>query len=338
MSQEPRDVHKLKLETLPLARGDVGNTVLDLQFRLAELDLPCTDSPGEFGPTTEESVRAFQTRRGIDCTGTCDRQTWSALVEAGYALGDRLLYRRNPMLRGDDVADLQRRLSVLGFDSGRIDGIFGTETQEALKDFQRNAGLTIDGMCGPRTVVDLERVQMPEARGDLVSPLRERLQVLETGNRTLAARQFAVGEQGGFSSGVAAVCRSLRLAGARALELHDPNPSRQAAAANTGNADCFISVRIAPERSSCTTAFYSGFRYESITSRQLAEILQERLPSMLGLDDAGTCGMALPILRETRMPAVEIQLGSPTIVVQQTATLARIIVASLAAWVELNFA
>jgi len=240
-------------------------------------------------------------------------------------------------LRGDDVADLQRRLSILGFDPGRIDGIFGNETAEALKDFQRNAGLPIDGMCGPRTLLDLIRVQTPEGGVDLVSPLRERLSMRDTGNRTLAGREFAVGEPGGFAPGVVAICRNLRLAGARAIELHDPSSSRQAVAANTAAVDCFISIRIAPERTTCTTAFYSGFHYESVTSRQLAEIMQSRLPHALGLEDGGTCGMALPILRETRMPAIEIQLGSPTLVVQHTATFARMIVAALAEWVELNF-
>lgn len=322
---------------LPFSREATGEAVLDLQFRLAEVDLPCTDSPGVFGVSTEDALRRFQHRRKLESTGICDRRTWSALVEAGYELGDRLLYLRDPMLRGDDVGDLQRRLSTLGFDPGRIDGIFGGETAEALKDFQRNAGLPIDGVCGPRTLTDLIRVQTPEGGVDLVSPLRERLSMRETGNRTLASREFAVGEPGGFAPGVVAICRNLRLAGARALELHDPNPSRQAAAANTAGVDCLISIRIAPERSSCTTAFYSGFHYESVTSRQLAEIVQNRLPGTLGLQDAGTCGMALPILRETRMPAIEIQLGSPTLVVQQTAALARVIVASLGAWVELNF-
>lgn len=337
MSSEQRNSPTVNDLLLPLAREATSEAVLDLQFRLAEVDLPCSDSPGVFGASTEDALREFQQRRQLESTGICDRRTWSALVEAGYQLGDRLLYQRDPMLRGDDVGDLQRRLSILGFDSGRIDGIFGGETAEALKDFQRNAGLPIDGMCGPRTLADLIRVQTPEGAVDLVSPLRERLSMRETGNRTLASREFAVGESGGFAPGVVAVCRSLRLAGARALELHDPSASRQAVAANTAGADCFISIRIAPERSSCTTAFYAGFHYESVTSRHLAEIVQNRLPGTLGLDDGGTCGMALPILRETRMPAIEIQLGSPTLVVQQTAALARVIVASLGAWVELNF-
>ena len=79
----------------------------------------------------------------------CGPQTWSALVEAGRDLGDRFLYRRTPMLRGDDVAELQQRLSALGFDTGRVDGIFGDLTSAALGEFQRNVGLPSTASPGP---------------------------------------------------------------------------------------------------------------------------------------------------------------------------------------------
>ena len=60
------------------------------------------------------------------------------------------------MLRGDDVADLQRSLNHLGFDCGRPDGIFGPAAGRALLDFQRNSGLTADGVCGAQTVRTLD--------------------------------------------------------------------------------------------------------------------------------------------------------------------------------------
>ena len=62
------------------------------------------------------------------------------------------------MLRGDDVADLQLRLNALGFDAGREDGILGDETHGALSEFQRAAGLPVDGICGPTTIAALDRV------------------------------------------------------------------------------------------------------------------------------------------------------------------------------------
>jgi N-acetylmuramoyl-L-alanine amidase len=61
-----------------------------------------------------------------------------------------------PNLRGDDVAELQAMLARLGFDCGRVDGIFGPGTLRALEDFQRNCGLYDDGICGPDTVKALQ--------------------------------------------------------------------------------------------------------------------------------------------------------------------------------------
>ena len=73
------------------------------------------DLRGRFGPGTQAAVVDFQRHRGLPASGVCDTATWMALVEAGYRAGDRLLYLRSPMLRGDDVADLQRSLGALGF-------------------------------------------------------------------------------------------------------------------------------------------------------------------------------------------------------------------------------
>ena len=62
------------------------------------------------------------------------------------------------MLRGDDVAELQRRLNALGFDAGREDGMLGPETEAAIRLFQREAGLATDAVCGPATTAALERM------------------------------------------------------------------------------------------------------------------------------------------------------------------------------------
>ena len=77
----------------------------DLQRRLSALGHEsAADDPGRFAEATERAVRDFQEARGLRVDGVCGRHTWSALVEAGWALGDRLLYHRSPPLRGDDVA------------------------------------------------------------------------------------------------------------------------------------------------------------------------------------------------------------------------------------------
>jgi len=318
---------------LPLAEGDTGEAVADLQARLSKLGFANDDPSGVFDAATAAAVLAFQADRGLSADGRCGTETWSALVEAGFPFGSRLLYRRTPMLRGDDVAELQSRLSQLGFDPGRVDGIFGDQTVAALTDFQQNAGLLADGILGKRTLDELERFSTREGASKLVTPLRERLAVAR-GPSDLHGRRVAVVEPGGFATGASAVCRALRDAGAAAaLTFSHPDPSRQAAEANATAVDCLIALLLVPEVRSCRTAYYRGFRYESAASRRLAELLQDELPATLGLDDGGVVGMALPILRETRMPAVEIQLGAPEIVIPKTTELARVVVAALTRWV-----
>lgn len=334
MIQMRDTTHPADGAVLPLGPGDTGDAVLDLQQRLAALQLVSDDAPGEYGEHTARAVGELQARRGLPANGLCDRHTWSALVEAGYRLGDRPLYRREPMMRGDDVAELQRRLSTLGFDPGRIDGIFGDQTRTVVTEFQRNVALTPDGLCGSRTLAELLRVTRREGDADLVTPLRERLRLAGEGSGSLQGRRIAVTEGGGFAAAAAAVCRALGDTGATALAFHHPDPSHQAAEANAAEVDCVVSLRLEPGDSTCSTAFYSGFRYESVASRNLAELIQAQLPGALGLDDGGVRGMSLPILRETQMPAIDVQLGSPTLVVQRTAALAHVIVICLASWID----
>ena len=168
---------------------------------------PVTNEDEWYGPFTEAAVRAFQERRGLVIDGICGQQTWSSLVEAGYRLGDRLLYLRTPYLRGDDVADLQRRLGALGFDAGRIDGIFGPDGDRALRSFQRNAGLSVDGICGSKTVLALQRLRSKGPDIDQAA-VREALR-WSTGPASLSGRRVALGEAGGLGAFVREVQHEL---------------------------------------------------------------------------------------------------------------------------------
>ncbi len=311
--------------------GDSGIAVADVQSRLAALGIDSGDPPGVFGPSTEKAVRDLQNQRGLHVDGICGHETWSALVEAGYKLGDRYLYRRTPMLRGDDVAELQRRLSALGFDTGRVDGIFGDLTMAALAEFQQNAGLPSDGILGQETLVALVRLTPRHEVSELVSTVRDR-ERLRNAPRSLADRRLALGEGGGLDVITAAVQRGLGGTGATVVRLHHPDSSRLAAAANATRADVFVGFLVDPARTSCTTAFYGGYRYESTGGRRLAELLQERVPATLGLADGGTRRMTLPVLRETRMPAVVVEMGAPARVTERVALLARAVAEALRTW------
>ena len=54
--------------------------------------------------------------------------------------------------RGSEVTQIQTKLKRWGYYSGNIDGIYGTQTVNAVKYFQRKNGLTADGIAGPATL------------------------------------------------------------------------------------------------------------------------------------------------------------------------------------------
>ena len=316
---------------LPLRRGDAGEAVRDLQRRLTAAGHQAPDEAGTFGEGTEQAVRAFQEARGLRVDGICGPQTWAMLVEAGYALGDRLLYLRTPMLRGDDVALLQAKLGVLGFDAGRVDGILGERTLAALTDFQQNAGLTVDGVCGPATLVALDRLGAKTVGPESVAGVRER-EALRRAPRTLEGRRIVVAEPGGLGALASAVTRVLTDAGAVVVELSGPDGSLQAAQANDFGADLFLGLAGTPTPG-CVTAYYAAHGFVSAGGHHLAQLAWKDLAPLLGSD--GTCrGMSLPVLRETRMPAVIVELGPVPAVVAAGADLARALGRAVGEWVR----
>ncbi|MGH9079325.1 MAG: peptidoglycan-binding protein [Acidimicrobiales bacterium] len=317
-----------------LEPGDQGPDVADVQRRLEAVGFSSGIDPGgSYQAGTRAAVEAFQYRRGLRVDVVCGRQTWSALVEAGRQLGDRFLYRRTPMLRGDDVAELQQRLSALGFDTGRVDGIFGDTTSVALGDFQRNVGLPVDGIAGASTVSELLRFGTRHDDTELVTSVRDR-ELLRQSPRTLAGRRVAIGEEGGLDAAVAGLRRLLVSEGAVVSTHHHPDGSIQASEANAGGAEVYIGLRLDAGGRHCSTAYYAVERYSSPGGRRLAELLQGSLPASLDLPDGGSRGMSVPVLRETRMPAVICEISPATVVVERAATLARATVDALGQWVN----
>ncbi|MCP3936936.1 MAG: hypothetical protein GY708_16365 [Actinomycetia bacterium] len=235
------------------------------------------------------------------------------------------------MLRGDDVAELQTRLAQLGFDPVRIDGIMGPDTTAALKDFQANAGMAVDGICGPATLAVFKRLSPRKGtEGVAVSSLHQ-LERIRLGPRHLSGRTVVVGEPGGLDSLVGALRRALVERGAMVLTTHHPNWSLQAEQANRLDADVFVGLVVkGDEQSVC---YFGSGSVESAAGRELAGCLANELTSVVGT--ATIRSMRLPILRETRMPAVVCRVGSVSAAVPRAASIARAIVEGLQLWVSL---
>jgi N-acetylmuramoyl-L-alanine amidase len=299
---------------LPLRRGDVGPAVRDLHQRLSAAGFREVGDQERFDDHTEKALREFQASRRLVEDGICARQTWSALVDADYRLGDRMLYLRSPMTRGDDVTDLQRRLGSLGFDAGWLDGIFGPDTELAVRDFQHNQGLTSDGAVGRETVAAFGRLSGRRSGEKTVAEVRD-FESLR--NHTgVAGQRLVIGEAGGLPAIVDGLARRLRLDGAEVVTLHQPDLSDQARAANEWNGSAYLGLTLASEDHQI-----SYFEIEGFTShggRALANHCATALSALF--DNAiGTAGMRHPILRETRMPAVWCRLGPAHSVVEQAA-------------------
>jgi len=143
------------------AKGDRGNEIVDIQVKLSALGygLGPSGADGCFGELTEEAVKKFQSDRKLTANGIVDEATWKALVGATYKLGSRLLYLRAPFFRGDDVRELQISLNTLGFNTGKVDGIYGETTERAVREFQRNYGLPSDGIFGPSTFTAMRNLR-----------------------------------------------------------------------------------------------------------------------------------------------------------------------------------
>jgi N-acetylmuramoyl-L-alanine amidase len=288
---------------LVLRRGDRGIAVRDLSARLAATGAHA-GAVDTFDDALEASLRDFQKERGLRVDGICGPETWGSLIESGFHVGDRLLYLSSPMLRGDDVAELQRRLNALGFDAGREDGILGAETETALRQFQRNAGTTSDGVCGRATLAAIGRVSSLAAGS--VASVRER-EVLRNAPRRLdGLRVFLVAEpaMGALASEVRRAMRNL--GGLVALDVSGDDPSVLTAQANQFQAGAFVALTNSGEPG-VRCAYFSSRTFRSESGLCLAMRLTESLRTAVDEVDE-PIGRTYRFLRETRMTAVVCEL------------------------------
>ena len=69
--------------------------------------------------------------------------------------------------RGEEVRKIQQRLSELGLYNGSVDGIYGSGTEKAVRAFQKQKGLTVDGIAGPATLKALGISETVSAGGNV---------------------------------------------------------------------------------------------------------------------------------------------------------------------------
>lgn len=329
------------LDELKLALGDSGPAVAEVRDRLTRLGLmPPTDVPAVesdmFDDAVAIAVRRFQQQRGITIDGVVGPATFRRLEEARWNLGDRVLsYSPGRLTAGDDVAELQRRLSRLGFGSGRVDGVFGAATDRALREFQRNVGLEVDGTCGPGVWRALSRLarsvsggrpdQLQNVHADawLRTGVAGKVVVIDPGHggsdyghvsHRLAESIVADDLARRIEGRLAAIGTQVLLSRPFSYEMErDLSEADRAQFANDNGADLVISLHSDGERSSrargVATFYYGHDHGRSVLGARFAELVQDQVTRRTDLPDCRCQPKTWDLLRLTRMPAVRIECG-----------------------------
>ncbi len=315
-----------------IRRGDSGAAVSEIGDWLVRIGL-ISESKNSFDETLENSIRKFQQDKGLSVDGVVGLETFRRLEEARWFLGDRvLIYTPGHLIHGDDVASLQRKLNDLGFDSGRVDGIFGINTFKALQEFQKGTGLTADGICGLEVFRALDRLTRSFTGG---IPEEMRDSIKHNFKKTGIANKVILIDpaHGGSDSGITVLGLSeaeivldiaQRLEGKLAalgtttlLSRTNENVDEitRANYANESQVDLVISLHLdaltSPVASGCACFYYGNSQLgtKSSVGEQLANLIQNKVCQQLNLVDCGVHPKTWQLLRLTRMPAVRIDLG-----------------------------
>lgn len=321
------------MENLSIGKGDssdVSTQIINILNRLGLL----TTQPISIDASVENAVRAFQQSRGLTVDGVVDDVTLQALEEAQWKLGDRSLYlQSSPLMRGDDVAALQGRLTDMGFNCGRVDGIFGARTESSVREFQQSVGVAVDGKCGPATITALIRLTRTVS-GGTPSILRESA-IQKNRGPALANKVIVLDPScGGANRGVCAhnveesevVYDVVRRLEGRLLALgvsvflthgvnNSPSEAERIAFANETNADLIVSLHtdryVNESAHGVATYFYGSQAHgiHSVVGERFASLVQREICARTDLLNCRTHAKTWDLLRLTKAPTVRIDLG-----------------------------
>lgn len=315
--------------------GDSGPDVAEIRSMLAMLGLLSTSNTSDlFDREVDAAVRFFQQQRGLTANGVVGLETYRHLNEARWRLGDRVLGHTPGNLQiGDDVAHLQQRLLNMGFAPGRVDGIYGLATAQAVSEFQRNMGLYPDGTLGLTTFTVLERLSRTVV-GGAPHVMRETEMLLRSGPALTGKAVVIDPGHGGADHGVLAngfseaavvweiatrleerlTALGVRTCLTRRADSGDDETQR-AEFANATDANLLISLHLEGHRNpavSGVASYYYGDESRgrwSHAGKQFAGLVQRELVARCGLGDNRSHARTWTLLRSTRMAAVRIELG-----------------------------
>ena len=165
------DLYSGQYPGTPLRQGDRGVEVQLLQFYLSSISvfypqIPNVPIDGIFGQNLLKAVLNFQQNFGLIDDGIVGRSTWEKIYAVYETLSDKIVPEENiPAYpgrtfqqgsSGEEVLRIQRALNTISTQYPGIpmlveDGFFGSATTTAVRAFQRQFSLTVDGIVGELT-------------------------------------------------------------------------------------------------------------------------------------------------------------------------------------------
>ena len=313
--------------------GDRSTAIELISNTLLRLGLITTPSD-IFDEKLTQGIKAFQQERGLTATGVINEITARSLEEARFKLGDRVLSLNSAsIMRGDDVSNLQDRLIQMGFNCGKVDGIFGANTERAVKEFQKSVGITSDGKCGPATLISLMRLVKTVSGGapnQLRESVKHSVRSPALANKVIVIDPSWGGEFTGESANGVVESEIVfdlaqRLEG-RLIALgvnvvltrsanNSPLEIDRIKVANSVNADLVIALKVDSYKNEnangVATYFYGrddkGVR--SVVGERFANLIQREICARTDLLNCQTHAKSWDLLRLTIAPTVRIDLG-----------------------------
>jgi N-acetylmuramoyl-L-alanine amidase len=211
----------------------------------------------------------------------------------------------------------------MGFNCGRVDGIFGPMTEAAVKDFQKSVGAKVDGRCGPATIIALLRLTKTIS-GGAPAVLRESATQKNRGP-ALANKVIVIDPAFGETEAEIVYDLAQRLEG-RLLALgasvfltRGPRnvltESQIISFSNKNSADLVISLHTDSHKNSSahgvSTYFYGSDAHgiHSIVGERFASLVQREICARTDLLNCRTHAKTWDVLRLTQAPAVRVDLG-----------------------------
>ena len=121
-----------------LGPGAKGPAVESLQRMLRGLDLYAGPVSGTYDAATEAAVRALESRAGTSADGTVDGAELKALKQAQVFVKDGFDTHAHVGQKGTDIRRIERTLAALGFDPGKVDGVYDQKLEAAVKAYRRS--------------------------------------------------------------------------------------------------------------------------------------------------------------------------------------------------------